>query len=100
MIIYNVTIKVNVEIAQEWRIWMIKTHIPMLMNTGCFIDSKFYRLLEQDDTDGPTYVVQYFCNNMSDYRNYIDNYAKDMRSETLKLWTDKIIAFRSIMELQ
>ena len=35
-------------------------HIPEVMSSGQFSDYKFFRLLEQDETDGVTYIIQYF----------------------------------------
>lgn len=99
-IIYNVTIKVNHSIAADWRHWMLQEHIPMLMKTGCFVDAKFYRLLEQDDTDGPTFCAQYFCAQMGDYERYLNEFAASMRAETQKLWGNNLVAFRSVMEEQ
>ena len=36
MIIYNVTIKVDHSIADEWKIWLMEEHIPGMIATGCF----------------------------------------------------------------
>ncbi len=100
MIVYNVTIKVDHSIAADWRYWMIKEHIPMLMNTGCFIDAKFFRLVDQDDTDGPTFCAQYYCNSRTEYDTYIEQFAPAMREETQKRWSNQLVAFRSLMQLQ
>ena len=100
MIIYNVTIKLEHSIARDWRQWMLAEHIPMLLATECFYDAKLFRLLEQDDTDGPTYCAQYFCANMQDYQKYINDFAPRMRAETLKLWGNHLVAFRSLMQMQ
>lgn len=99
-IIYNVTIKVDHSIAGDWRAWMLRDHIPMLLQTGCFDDAKFYRLLEQDDTDGPTFCAQYYCASFANYEKYINDFAAQMRQETQKLWGNKLVAFRSVMEQQ
>lgn len=99
-IIYNVTIKVEHNIAADWRQWMLKEHIPMLMDTGCFTDARLFRLLDQDDTDGPTFCAQYFCNTRAEYDRYIENFAEKMRAETQKNWGGKFVAFRSLMQEQ
>ncbi len=99
-IVYNVTVKVDASIAADWHFWMLKEHIPMLLQTGCFEDAKLYRLLEQDDSDGPTYCAQYFCKDKNQYQKYIDQYAASMRAETQNMWGDKVIAYRSLLSLQ
>lgn len=99
-ILYNVTIKVDHSIARDWRQWMLQVHIPALIATGCFVDAKFYRLLEQDDTEGPTFSAQYFCASKEDYERYLADFAPQMRAETMQLWGKHYVAFRSVMELQ
>ncbi|HEY1022825.1 MAG TPA: DUF4286 family protein, partial [Flavisolibacter sp.] len=59
MIIYNVTIKVDASIADAWLAWLLEEHIPEVMQTGCFSDKKVVRLLEVDESEGPTYAIQY-----------------------------------------
>ena len=100
MIVYNVTAKVDHSIAGDWRFWMLQEHIPMLLKTGCFTDAKLFRLIDQDDADGPTFCAQYYCRSRKEYDEYIDQYAPAMREESQKKWGDKCLAFRSLMQLQ
>lgn len=99
MIIYNVTLKVDKNIAREWQNWMQETHIPEMLSLGIFTKSSFCRLLEQEETEGQTFVTQYFCNNQQDYEEYLEHYAKVMRQKGLDKFGDKAIAFRTLMEV-
>lgn len=99
-VLYNVTIKLDHSIAGDWRQWMLKEHIPMLMETKCFMEAKLFRLLDVDDTDGPTFCAQYFCATRENYDDYIENFADKMRAESQKMWGGKFVAFRSLMQLQ
>jgi Domain of unknown function (DUF4286) len=99
MIIYNVTIKVENEVADAWVNWMKTEHMQDLMNTGLFADCRLCRLLEQDEADGVTYAAQYYCDSLEQYNNYIDNYAEKMREKAFKLFGGKFVAFRSVMEI-
>ena len=49
MYIYNVTIKLEHSIHEEWVRWMKEKHIPEVMKTACFTDYKFVRLLDIED---------------------------------------------------
>lgn len=100
MIVYNVTVKVEHSIAGDWRFWMLKEHIPMLMKTGCFTDAKLFRLVDQDDSEGPTFCAQYYCASRAEYDKYIEQYADNMRAESQKMWGGKFVAFRSLMQDQ
>lgn len=98
MIIYNVTVKVLPEAANEWVKWMKEEHMDELINTGLFTGARLCRLLEQDDIEGYTYSAQYFCNSMDEYHAYIEQHAPRMREKGLARFGDKFIAFRTIME--
>lgn len=99
MIIYNVTIKVDPEIAQAWLTWIKDEHIIDVMATGCFTDAKIMYLLDMDEEEGPTYVVQYFAESKAKYNLYIERYAASMRQKSFDRWGDKFIAFRSVMQV-
>lgn len=99
MIIYNVTIKVEQKIAGSWLQWLLNEHIPDVLQTKCFSDFKVVRLLEVDDSEGPTYAVQYFANSKADYNRYIEFHASEMRKRSSVKWGNHFIAFRSVMEV-
>ena len=99
MIIYNVTLKVDIDIADAWVQWMKTEHMADLMNTGLFVDSRLCRLLEQDDSEGFTYAAQYFLNSKRDYDEYIATYAQLMREKGQKEFGGKFVAFRTVMEI-
>jgi hypothetical protein len=100
MIVYNVTIKVLQDAAAEWVKWMKEEHMPELMATGLFHENKLCRLLEQDETDGVTYVAQYICDSIAQYNTYIDSYAQTMREKSFKKFGNKFVAFRTVMEVE
>jgi hypothetical protein len=99
MIVYNITLKINREIEQEWLEWQKSEHIPDIMATGQFTEYKFYRLLDQDEDDGITYVIQYFSASMENYRQYINNAAPLLRQKAIEKWGNKFLAFRTVMEV-
>ena len=99
MIIYNVTIKVHESIKAQWLQWLKEEHIPDVINTGCFTHAVVMRLIEVDDTEGPTYAVQYHAQSKGLYNNYIENHASQMRQKGYDKWGDKFIAFRTVMQV-
>ncbi|MBU3713410.1 MAG: DUF4286 family protein [Ferruginibacter sp.] len=96
---YNVTIKVLHEISSEWLIWLKEEHIPEVIATGCFTSATIHRLLEVDDSEGPTYNVQYKAESKAAYNLYINKHAGLLREKSYKKWGDKFIAFRSVMQV-
>jgi hypothetical protein len=99
MIIYNVTIKIEQSIADQWLQWLLNEHIPDIMQTGCFSSHKVVRLLEVDESEGPTYAIQYHADSKADYNRYIETHATSMRQKAFDKWGNRFIAFRSVMQV-
>ena len=99
MLIYNVTIKVQESIQAEWLTWLMEEHIPQVTGTGCFNRANVLRLLETDDSEGPTYAIQYHTASKTLYDEYMEKFAGMMRQRSIDKWGDKFIAFRSVLEV-
>jgi hypothetical protein len=99
MILYNVTVNIDHAAHDEWLQWMKTVHIPDVMNTGMFTQSRIFRLHGDEDSGGTTYSIQYYCESMKSYEKYRDEFAPALQQEVLKTFGDKFVAFRSILEL-
>lgn len=98
-VIYNVTIKVEQAIAGEWLNWLRDEHIPDIIGTGCFTHATILQLLEVDNTEGPTYAVQYHAASKEQYNRYIETFSDEMRKKGTDKWGGRFIAFRSVMQV-
>lgn len=99
MLIYNVTTKVSPTIHERWLEWMKKEHIPEIIATGLFHDYRICRLLDQDDSDGPTYAVQYFTDTLENYHTYLQEHASLLRQKSFDAFGDQFVAFRTVMQV-
>ncbi len=99
MTIYNVTIKIVHSIEEDWLHWLKEEHIPEVIQTGCFTHAVILRLLEVDETEGPTYAIQYFAESKGLYNNYIEIHSGIMRQKSFDKWGHQFIAFRSVMQV-
>jgi hypothetical protein len=98
MFIYNVTTKVDHSIANAWVSWMLEEHGPQMVATGCFSHFHLLQLLDVDDTEGPTYAVQYFAEDRVAYERYINQFATQFRQEAFDKWGNRFMAFRTLMK--
>jgi hypothetical protein len=98
MIIYNVTIKVDWAIAEDWLQWMQDIHIPEILGTGCFEKHQLVRILQIDETDGPTYAAQYLAATLSKYDYYLQHYVAQFRKSVTDKWGDKYLDFETLMQ--
>jgi hypothetical protein len=99
MIIYNVTIKVHESIKDNWLTWLKEEHVPDVLATGCFTKATILQLLEIDNSEGPTFAIQYSAESKGNYNQYIEKFAGTMRQKSFDKWGDKFIAFRSVMQV-
>jgi len=98
MIIYSVTVKIELDVHDEWFLWMKKKHIPDVLATGKFVDYRMLKILAENETDGITYNIQYRAKNISDYFDYINNLAEPLQKEHTEKYKDKFVAFRTLLK--
>lgn len=99
MIAYNITYKVDPAIEEVWIEWQQQQHIPEILATGLFTEYKMFRLLEQDDSEGMTFVIQFFAPALENYYRYIEEFAAVFSKRAFDIWGDRFIAFRTVMEV-
>ncbi len=99
MFIYNVTTKPDWSISDAWVEWMLKEHMPVLLETNCFVRCQLLKLHEQDDIEGPTYVAQYFAESKALYNRYLEIFANDFRKAVIEKWGSNFISFRTLLEV-
>lgn len=101
MYIYNVTLKVDPSIEEDWLLWMKDIHIPEVLSCGIFKDHKMLLLTNSpfyDESPGSTFIVQYFFDNMEDYDRYQAEFAPAYQREHIQRYGEKVLAFRTVMK--
>jgi len=79
--------------------WMIDEHIPAIMETHCFIHFQLLKLHEHDDSEGPTYIAQYFVESKALYNRYIELFSTKFCREGIAKWGNNFIAFPTLLEV-
>ena len=98
MIIYNVTVKIEKDVHDEWLHWMQTKHIPDVMDTGIFREYRLTKVLVNEE-DGATYSIQYLCDSTADLHKYQVNHAPALQAEHTEKYKDKFVAFRTLLEM-
>lgn len=98
MFLYNITVKVSDRIEEQWMRWQNEIYIPGVMATGLFYTYEFFLLLEQDDSDGKTFVTQFFTNGRDNYDEFIRQHAPVFYEESMKRWGDQYIDFTTLLQ--
>lgn len=99
MYIYNITSKVDWQIHNAWLQWIKEFFLPEMLNTGCFKEYRIVKLLEVDETDGPTYAIQLTAVHIADYNRYQEIFAATLNRKYLSMWGEKVVSFSSLMQI-
>nr|WP_294939521.1 DUF4286 family protein [uncultured Flavobacterium sp.] len=99
MIIYNVTINIHESVHDQWMQWMQRKHIQDVLNTGKFTAARLVKVLVEEEMGGMTYSVQFTAESKEMLQRYYEEDAPALREEGRQLFGDKMLAFRTELEL-
>lgn len=99
MIIYNVTINIHESVHDKWLQWMQHKHIADMLATGKFTAARMVKVLIEEEMGGTTYAIQYSTESKEMLQRYYDEDAPRLREEGQALFADKMLAFRTELEL-
>jgi len=98
MILYNVTVKIDLDIEEEWLPWVKENFIARTMATNLFSDQKIFKLLNEADDDGITYAIQFYANSIAEIDYFLNNYAQNIAEEHRLRFKNKHVAFMTLLE--
>ncbi len=99
MIIYNITINIHESVHDQWLKWMQEKHINDMLATGKFSSARLVRVLVDEEMGGKTYSVQFTTQNKAMLQSYYNDDAPRLRQEGQSLFGDKMLAFRTELEV-
>ena len=99
MIIYNVTTNIDESVHDKWLHWMQEKHIPEILATGKFSSARLTKVLIVEEMGGTTYSVQFTTDSKETLEKYYTQDAPKLRQESMQLFGDKMVTFRTELEL-
>lgn len=98
MIIYNASIKCDLDIVASWLDWMQNGHMKAVIQTGMFTHANLFELTEPQSEDSRTFIAQYYSDSEEKVQQYIQEFAPVLKSEGIEKFGEKFVAFRTIMQ--
>ena len=98
MYVLNITTQIDLSIETEWVEWQKKEFIPAMINTASFTHHHFFKLLNQDESEGITYITQYFFSDLKHYNSYLNQFSKPFTELSFSKWGNHFISFKTIMQ--
>lgn len=99
MLLYNVTVTIDLDVHTDWQRWMQHTHIPDVMATGMFVSYRMCRLIGHEHTDSEIYTVQYMVKDMPHLLRYQQEFAPELQEHLRARYDGKYAVFRTVMEV-
>ena len=99
MIIYNVTTNIHESVHDQWLKWMQEKHIPEILATQKFSSARIVRVMIEEEMGGITYSVQYVTDSKETLERYYIEDEPKFHQEALALFADKLLSFRTELEL-
>lgn len=99
MIIYNVTINIHESAHDQWLHWIQHKHIAEVLATGKFTGARMVKVLVEEEMGGVTYSIQYTAESRDMLNRYYAEDAPRLREEAVRLFGDKMLAFRTELEV-
>lgn len=96
MILYNVTVSIDPQIHEEWLNWMITQHIPDVMATQCFVESRILRVHGEEE-GGLTFAISYVSPSQDKLDEYQEKHAPALQREHNEKYSGKFAAFRTFL---
>jgi hypothetical protein len=98
MILYNVTVSIDQSVHQDWLQWMCETHIPEVLATGCFLESRMSKM-NDEETGACTYAMTYVAYSFEDLEKYKSEHAPRLQSDANTTFQGKFAAFRTTLNV-
>ncbi|MGB0167088.1 MAG: DUF4286 family protein [Luteibaculum sp.] len=98
-LIYNVTVNIDHDIHTEWVNWMKTVHIPDVMASKCFVESRFTQVQSNEEHGGVTYSIQYLAASQADLDRYQREFAPKLQKEHTERYKGKFAAFRTLLKM-
>lgn len=99
MLLYNVTITIDKNVAEDWLHWMKTEHLRDVMATGMFKSYRMSRLLNHEHQDAEIYTMQYLTKDSEHLQRYQNEFAPELQKHIQQRFAGKFAAFRTIMEV-
>jgi hypothetical protein len=100
-VLYEVTVQVDREIADEWLSWMERVHVPEVLATGCFESCSVTRVLEPDGAGGRmAFALVYRAPALEACRDYQAHHAPRLQRHHAERYAGRFEASRRLLELR
>ncbi|MCB9519552.1 MAG: DUF4286 family protein [Myxococcales bacterium] len=97
--LYVVYVVIEGARATDWVKWMVHTHIPAVLATGCFVSASLVRDSEADGSGRVGYRCYYRAATDADVDRYQAEHARRLQAEHSERYAGAFSARREVLPL-
>jgi hypothetical protein len=97
MIVYNDTYIIEDSTAPAWLKYMKETHIPAVMETGCFSSFQILNVIDSPN-EGVTYCVQYNADSLEQFNNFYNDHLYTFQEMHQERFAERFVMFNTLMK--
>ena len=92
MILYNTTFKVDLDAINAFK-HFVETYFP-----EDILNKELYQLLNDDNTDGITYCLQFIFDDAGTFNTHIAVHDAEFKSKITNAFGEKVLFFSSVLK--
>lgn len=97
MLLYNITVIVEDDIADKWVTWIKEDFIAPTMLTGIFISKSLLKVMFSPN-EGVTYCIQFTAENLEAVQQFKQVHEPALMAALAAQFGNKALSFTSLME--
>lgn len=98
MLLYNITVGIDKDIEDEWKLWIKDSYLNAVMKTGLFKEYKIYKVLTHDDESSVSYSIQLFAERIENVVGYLEKFAPSIVEEQRERFKNRHVVFNTLLE--
>lgn len=96
MVEYEVTVHVDSDIADDYRVWL-REHVEQMLALPGFVDATVWQVAEPAVAHRTTYCVRYQLRDAHALTEYLNEHAAGMRAYGMKRFGERFAASRRVL---
>ena len=99
MLIVNTTYHVSETIEEEWKEWVCKEYVPLVIAPDILVRPRFHRLLVENEPGSQSYALQFEVKDLNTLESWFQNHAEKMKRTQSEKFQEKVLGFTTVMEV-
>lgn len=99
MVIVNLTLKIDPVFRPSLMAWIRESYIPLQLALDEVLEYRFCRLLDQDESDGLTEVLQLMLRDEAAYRHWLELPSSNLPGLLDPRYREACVSFQTALEV-